>query len=372
MSITTGNNAFQQGLGIIEKNINRDFNVIPSPFKRLARFYSGVEWGTFNIITASSGVGKSQFTDFHYVLNPTDFYYQNYDKIRLKIFYYSLEMSPSIKALQFLAYKIYKDTGKRIGIKKMMSVNGKLSQEELDLVYSYREYFNWFFQVVELFGGPVTPYAIFKQIDNFYKANGKIIRKEAYDHKYDPKLGRDVAIKREQGVIDHYEPNDPDLMVILVIDHASLISTPKDLSLRESVGKLSNYMVQLRNLFGLTIAWIHQQSADQESKDNFRRPTLSGLGDNKAIQRDADNIFGLYDPYRHNDRNCNGWDIMKMNQRYRELTLMKSRYGPANMKTDLFYDGTTEFFTELPRAGIDDPKVINQWMDYSKTLPIIL
>lgn len=362
--------AYDQGIGIVNRNMIRDYNVIPSPFPRMAGYYPGVEWGTYNAITASSGVGKSQFTDFHFVHEPVDFYNKNPDKVRVKIFYHSLEMPPAVKALQFLAHKIYRDTGERIGIKKMMKISGELSKAEYALVNSYKDYFRWFFQVVELSGAGVSPFAIFKQIDNFYKANGEIIRKKTFDHKWDPKLHQDVATERE--IIDHYEANDNDLMVILVLDHVGLINTSKGQTLWEAIGKLSSYMVQLRNLFGLTVAWVQQQSADQESKDNFKRPTLSGLGDNKIVQRDADNIFGLYDPFRHNDRTCNGWEVNKMNQRYRELILMKSRYGPANMKTDLIYDGTTEMFRELPNASTCGDDMIRQWVDYASGLPVIM
>lgn len=363
-------NAYTQGLEVIDRNMKKDFNVIPSSFPRMSKFYPGVEWGTYNVVTASSGVGKSQFSDFHFVHEPVNFYYQNPDKIRVKIFYHSLEMAPAVKALQFVAHKIYRDTGQRIGIKKMMKISGELSKAEYDLVRSYKDYFDWFFKVVELSGAAVSPFALFKQIDNFYKANGTIIRKDALDHKWDPKLKKDVASVRK--IVDRYEANDKDLMVILVIDHVGLITPQKDQTLWQSLGKLSSYMVQLRNLFGLTVCWIQQQASDQESKDNYKKPTMSGLGDNKSVQRDADNIFGIYDPFRHNDRSCNGWDVNKMNQRYRELILLKSRYGPANMKTDLMYDGTTEMFLELPNAMTTDPEIVNKWLDYAKNLPIIM
>lgn len=366
-------NAYQRAIQLVERNHSRDFNCIPTPFPSMSSYFPGIEMGTYNIITASSGVGKSQFTDYLFLHTPVEFYYNNPTKLRVKIFYYSLEMSPVMKALQCVAHKIFVDTGDRIGIKQMMAVNGRLDTKNLSILKDYEEYYEWFFKVVDLHGGPAFPYSIFKDLDAFYKANGTIHRRETVDHKFNSRTGIDEEVSRPQGVFDYYEPNDPDLFVICIVDHASLVSQQKGLDKRANMEKLSSYLMNLRNQFGLIVASIQQQAADQESKDNYRRPTLSGLGDNKAIQRDAENIFGLYDPYRHNERTLNGYPIMKMNQRYRELIYIKSRYGPSNIKTDLFYDGTVEQFYELPNAMLKDAASIaatQEWIRYAETLPI--
>lgn len=374
-------NLFKRAMALVDQNMSREVNCIPSPFPRLSMYYPGIEHGTYNIITASSGVGKSQFTDYLFLHHPVWYFYNNPDKLRVKIIYYSLEMNPTVKALQCIAHKIFMDTQQRVGIKQMMSTKRTLDEDVRNLMGSYEEYFDWFFQVVDMRPGPVVPYGIFKDVGAFFEANGTIHKKKAIDHKYDPNLGHDVEVERPQGVFDYYQPNDPSLFVILVVDHAALVQRQKGMDKRENMETLSEYLMTMRNQFGLITASIQQQSSSQEAKDNYRRPTLSGLGDNKAIQRDADNIFGLYDPMRHNDRIVNGWNMQHMNHRYRELILMKSRYGPSSITTDMFYDGTVEMFYEMPDAvtKFDDKEFarqnqanIEQWYAHARDLSIVL
>ena len=95
------------------------------------------------------------------------------------------------------------------------------------------------------------------------------------------------------------------------------------------------------------------------------RPTLSGLGDNKAVGRDVDYILGLFDPARAKEDFCLGWDMKKINPRFRELSILKSRYGVSNITTGLFYDGTTECFWHLSKDVNQDA-----WYQIAKSLPI--
>ena len=141
---------------------------------------------------------------------------------------------------------------------------------------------------------------------------------------------------------------------------------------RQTIEAYSQYMMSIRNMFGFIPVSVNQQAADQEGKDNFKKPTLSGLGDNKATQRDYDYIFGIYDPLRHSTDNYRGWPVAKMNQRYREFLVLKSRYGISNLSTDLFYDGAVNFFAQLPKTDgaltEADKKGIQDWINYSANL----
>ena len=121
---------------------------------------------------------------------------------------------------------------------------------------------------------------------------------------------------------------------------------------------------------------IQQQASNQESKDNFMRPTLSGLGDNKAVQRDVDYVIGLFDPVRANEKYCLGFDMKRMNPRYREGSILKSRYGVSNIRWSMFYDGTTESFWQLPSEEhckkSEYNQIIESWYRLAESLPIVM
>jgi replicative DNA helicase len=368
-------NPFDRAIGLIERNKDKEINCIPSPFARMSNFIPGIEPSTYTIVTASSGVGKTQFTDFFYLHTPIEFYFKNSDKLRLKVIYYSLEMSPTIKAIQWLSNKIYVDSGRvaRHGVKSLMSIKTPISPEVLDMIKGYKEYYDWYYQVVEVRSGSVVPYTIYKEVSDFCRANGTMHQKDTFDSKYNSITGVDEKIPRK--IDDYYEPNDPNLMVIVIIDHAAIVQKQKDNDKRENMELLSHYLLTLRNTYGITLISINQQAADQEAKDNYRRPTLSGLGDNKAVQRDVDYVLGLYDPARHNELIYSGYNMKRMNKNYRELLLLKARYGPSSISTDLFYDGAVEIFEELPKFDKNDSVAMQyaeNWMQYAENLSAVI
>ena len=50
--------------------IDGNTNCIPLPFPRLRKYIPGIMRGTNIIVTANSGVGKTQFTKYLYVFYP--------------------------------------------------------------------------------------------------------------------------------------------------------------------------------------------------------------------------------------------------------------------------------------------------------------
>ena len=62
---------YRQVLNNIEDRRTRalsgQYNSIPAPFPKLAKYYSGIEKGRYELVTASRKIGKTQYADFAYV-----------------------------------------------------------------------------------------------------------------------------------------------------------------------------------------------------------------------------------------------------------------------------------------------------------------
>jgi hypothetical protein len=256
-------NPFERAINLIERNQTKEVNCIPSPFPRMGLHVPGIEPSTYTIVTASSGVGKTQFTDFFYLHTPIDFYFKNPDKVRVKVIYYSLEMAPVIKAVQWLSHKIYIDSERtmRYGIKSLMSVKSPISNDVVDMIKGYQEYYDWYYNVVEMRSGQVVPYTIYREVSDFCLANGVMHTKKTFDSKFNRETGIEEKVARE--INDYYVPNDPDLMLIVIIDHAAIVQKQKDNDKRENMELLSHYLLNLRNLYGITIVSINHQASDQ-------------------------------------------------------------------------------------------------------------
>ncbi len=146
---TSGVGTFDLALKEIEHRQERaalgNVNCIPLPFERTAQFHPGVEKGTYEIITASSGVAKSKFARYLYVINSYEFIKENPETdVRLKIFFFSLEESKEKFMMSIISYWLYTKHRKRVSIKELRSV-GKvgsyLPDDVLELIRESKEYF---------------------------------------------------------------------------------------------------------------------------------------------------------------------------------------------------------------------------------------
>ena len=267
--------------------------------------------------------------------------------IRLKIYYFSLEMSKEEKMLSAFANILYVKEGLRISPKDLKSTKADnvLSQGTLDIISKYEPYFNKIEEVVEFIDDVRHPFGIFNLVRDYALANGKVHKRTI---EIDGKLTE---------VSDYYEANDPDEYVMIIIDHVSLISTEKrngvQLSLHESISILSSdYLIKLRNRFNYIPVVIQQQSQAQESIENKKfnrlKPTLDGLGDNKLTQRDANMILGLFSPFRHEIPEYYGYDVTFFKDNIRFLEILGGREGGGGTICPLYFDGAVNYFKELP------------------------
>lgn len=230
--------------------------------------------------------------------------------IKLKIFYFSLEMSKEEKMLSAFSNILYIKEGIRLSPTQLKSTKADniLPQEVLEVIEKYKEYFNKIEEIVEFIDDVRNPYGMYNLVRKYALANGKVhYRTITIDGK---------AIEVE----DYYEPNNPEEYVIVMIDHIGLISPEKNydtgipMTLHESIGKLSSdYLIKLRNRFKYIPVVIQQQAAAQESIENKKynklKPTLDGLAGNKETQRDSNVILGLFSPFRHEIPEYLGYDV---------------------------------------------------------------
>ena len=83
---------------IVQNKQNHDngyYNCIPFiGLNRLEKYLPGIEQGTYYLITASTGVGKSKLARYLFIHNPYLFLQENPDpEIKVDVLYFSLEES---------------------------------------------------------------------------------------------------------------------------------------------------------------------------------------------------------------------------------------------------------------------------------------
>jgi hypothetical protein len=291
---------------------------------------------------------KTQIADWLFLYNTIQQVIDKSLNIKLKIFYFTLEMSKEEKMLAAFSNILYVKEGVRIAPKDLRSTKADkiLSDEYLELISKYEPYFSKIEEIVEFIDDIRNPTGIYKFIRSYAHANG-VQHKKTIDIK-----GNKIEID------DWYEANDPEEYVMVFIDHIGLISTEVDngrkMNLHESIVKLSSdYLIRLRNKYRYIPVVIQQQASAQESVENMKvgrlKPSLDGLGDCKLTQRDANVIIGLFSPFRHEIRDYYGYDITYFKDNIRFLEILGGREGGGGTICPLYFDGAVNYFKELPK-----------------------
>lgn len=213
---------------------------IPMGFNRLNR-YIGIRKRMYYLIGGLTGSGKTSFIDDAFVLNPVDWYIENKDTspIKLKIIYRSMERSRAYKLAKWVSRKIFLDTGREIGVSKLLGWIGDLTEEELALFDSYKGYMDEMESIVDIIDGAENPVGIAKELKDYAMNNGKIVSTGEY--------------KKE------YIPNDENLITLVVLDHIGLLKTTKDLSSKKAaIDKMSDELRYARDFFGFSPVVVSQ------------------------------------------------------------------------------------------------------------------
>lgn len=354
---------FRQVLGNIRRNkeIREAGGLVCFPWYNLPKLSTvlpGIQKGRYVIVTASSKVGKTQITDFLYVLSPLEYLWNNPEStLKLKIFYFSLEMSKEDKLKSLLSYRLFKDHRIILDPENMDSqfINYVLPSEILQKLESYEDYYRWVSERLTIIDHIKNPYGIYKYVREYARQNGVFTYKGEI---VDPESG---------AMYDQYTPNDPDEYVIVITDHVSLLTPEDGGDLWGAIFKFSsNYCLKMRDNFKYTVVNVQQQAADQEKQQyTFKgdsiisklKPSQDGLADCKLTSRDCDLMLGLFAPARYNIKEYPSkrpYNLEELKDNYRELSIILNRRGSSAKNDHLYFNGACNYFEELP-----DPDLIN-------------
>lgn len=345
-----------------EKVLSGGLNCIPSPFPRFRKEFPGIERGKYYLLSGSEKAAKSQISDYLFVLHPLLYAYHNPDKVRVKILYFSLEMSEADKLDQWVCFFLYYFSKGRIRIDtkylNSLDEDNPLSEEIIEILESdeYKSIFNFIEEHVIIDENTSNPYGI-------YKACIQLANERGVAHKKTVKWRNETTGELEdREVLDYFEPNDPNEYWICLTDHLSLMTPEKGMNLRETIGKFSSKdCVRLRNIYGFSIVNIQQQAADREGNESIKlnrlTPSTDGLGENKTTARDASLMFGIFSPWRHERLSWLGYDIATFQDNIRFLEIVRNRNGRTGAVCPLYFDGAVNFFTELPHSD-DERKMV--------------
>ena len=359
-----------QGLKDIKakKDSGQIFCIPFESYPKLSTSVPGVVPGMIQMVTAGSGVGKTQFTKALYVREPLEYALKN--NINIKIFYFALEESEA----EFIDTMICNFISARCKVRMdLLTLQGyrekSLQQDYMDLIDTHIDEIEELLDNVEIIDSVYNPTGVYKYCRDYADKNGKhifedreFIKKKVNDD------GSYYTVKEKTKVYSHYVPNDPNSITIVIVDHMSLLTPEKNkdtgnmMTLHQTMAHWStNYALkQITKHWNWAVVNVIQQEQSGEKEQFTNRgdsiqkktePALANFANNKEIQRDAKVVLGVYSPDRYGFESYHGYDVRRVRDTFRAIKVLKNRFGPPNKYHHMLFDGGTNRFLEMPKSS---------------------
>ena len=355
---------YQNLLDRRERVITGKYNCLPFPFPRFKNYLPGWEQGCYIIITANQKIGKSKLADKLFVYEPL-FFCMEHPEMKVKVFYFTLEMTAEEKYLEFQSYLLFKLDGITISPSDLKSTDNSkpVPLNILEKLASdrYRRYTDKFEEVTTYIDDIKNPTGIYKYCRD-HAANHGHFNYSGTFQKTDPVSGR-ITTENQYDPINPYEQDDPEEYRLVIVDNASNLTLESGMNKMQTIDKLSKYGITIAKQLKYIFVLVQHQAQQQEGIENFKldrvKPTTDGLADCKTTSRDAHMVIGLYSPFKFEKETYDGYNIKRLKGYCRFMEVLEDRhYGSAGNICPLFFNGASSDFEELPRA--DDTEGLNQ------------
>ena len=308
---------------------------------KLEGVIDGVCASTYTLIFAGTGNGKSSFALYSYVYRPL---MEHLDDGKFKCTYFSLEMSAKTILARLLCLYIFDTYGICLSPKEIFSrrKNYVLCDEYYNLIKECRPWLEKVRKAVKIYDKTCNASYLYKKLIAELRTTGKLEVVNA---------GEEVEIL--------YEAFDPELIHNVVIDHIGLVKA-KDL--KAEIDAVSRILVMLRNACGISpvvIMQINRASGDMERrKQGLNNLTLNDVKDSGNPTQDCEVAISIFNPHREKLGSYAGYDIKKLEDNFRVITVQKARDGQSSVEIGVNFFGKMGYWHELPKS--------NEINDYGK------
>ena len=349
-----------------ENLVKGNINCIPLPFLGSRTAYSGIAPGQLVCVTAETSVGKTSISKYLYIFSVADYMLSLPENINLdyKCIWFGLEESIEEFNISILQYALSKYFQVYLKQDDLLSRIDPLDPQiirliEADVVQDFYKLCKSFVHFDEITSNPT---GIYKECKKIAQERGVQVTKE---------------VTLPNGKIEerysHYEPNNPNEIVAVVIDNVNILEPEKTelgtvLDLSGCIDKLVNSYArkQMTKHWNWHVCCVQQQQMAAGDLNHFKagklEPEPQKLGDNIKVARSYQVIIGLYSPMKHNISTDSKYQVLSnsvnegLEDCYRTLNICKNRFGRTGTKEPLFFNPKGFHFEKLPPPESEEIK----------------
>jgi hypothetical protein len=307
---------------------------------KLESIIDGLTQSTYYLLFSQTGSGKTTLALYSFIYYPLKEHLED-GKYRASIF--SLEMEADILYAKLLLLYLWDTYHIDLSLKELLSRKKDYYLED-SLYEKVKEGLLWLKKVEEV----VTIYDKSCNAKFVYKALTEELSK------------RGKFVETESRKI--YIPDNPDLIHVVMIDHMSLLRPSDGKKLKEEIDLTSAYLVTFRNRCKISPVVIMQVNRDSSNMDRrkagLNNLTLNDTKDSGNVAQDCEVALSLFNPFKEELASYHGYNIKELRDRFRSITVRKSRFGESEIEIGCFFWGHNGYFKELPKA--------EEIFDYSK------
>lgn len=323
-----------------EQRLAGKHTVIPFSyhFPKLSQYIPGIFREAIFGILAGSGDGKTKLTKYFTIILP--YLLSKSHGIKFKTIYFALEESEE----EFIDHLTLLLLNERHGIEvDYHDLNSYretiMSDDVMAKMYELAPEVNEIMSHVYVHDSVSNPTGMFMKCKEYSEQWGKVV-----DGKY--------------------IPNDPEEFVIVVCDHVSLITKEYDSKLKQTLNKhealakwSTDYCLKvITKKLKWTVFNVQQTTMTSEGSEkkklNTLEPSPEDLATNKELFRDLKVLLALFSPFKNKLAKYKGYTIATaggggLRDSYRNLGILKNRYGPPGVNIGLHFNGATGKYQEL-------------------------
>lgn len=310
---------------------------------KLETYMDGLLPGNGYLIGGASGSSKSTLMLWAFVYNPLIDYLKGNCKERDPHFLmFNLEMTRSQIIAKLVSMYIFDNFGVELKFKKIFS-RGKdcmLTDDEYNMIKQC----DGFLDILE---------------ERITFCDGSLNEKK-FRSKVEEELKKFGEFKDNQ-----YYPNNPEQLLVVTLDHISLVRASAGRSKKEEIDAISSDCVRYRNICKIistvTVSQFNRSAnSDERLKQSMQDPSSNDFKDTGSTYEDNQVVLALFSPHKAKMSTFKKYDIKTLRQAFIAVYLLKSRFGTSDIMVPMNFLGDCSHYVELPR-----PEEIS---DYSKYL----